>query len=99
MRFERIGQPAHGVREVRTRQRRHQHRDELRAPRRQRAGGRVGHVAELLDGLADPCARLGGHAVPGDTDAVMCVSDMSAFGAIMECHRRGLAVPADVAVA
>jgi LacI family gluconate utilization system Gnt-I transcriptional repressor len=34
-----------------------------------------------------------------DTDAVMCVSDMSAFGAIMECHRRGLAVPADLAVA
>ncbi|KVH43285.1 LacI family transcriptional regulator [Burkholderia diffusa] len=34
-----------------------------------------------------------------DTDAVMCVSDMSAFGAIMECQRRGLAVPADIAVA
>ncbi|KWU27743.1 LacI family transcriptional regulator [Burkholderia cenocepacia] len=34
-----------------------------------------------------------------DTDAVMCVSDMSAFGAIMECHRRGLTVPADIAVA
>lgn len=34
-----------------------------------------------------------------DTDAVMCVSDMSAFGAIMECHRRGLSVPADIAVA
>ncbi|MFM0053694.1 LacI family DNA-binding transcriptional regulator [Caballeronia grimmiae] len=34
-----------------------------------------------------------------DTQAVMCVSDMSAFGAIMECHRRGLAVPDDIAVA
>ena len=34
-----------------------------------------------------------------DIDAVMCVSDMSAFGAIMECHRRGLSVPTDVAVA
>lgn len=34
-----------------------------------------------------------------DTDAVLCVSDMSAFGAIMECHRRGLSVPADIAVA
>lgn len=34
-----------------------------------------------------------------DTDAVMCVSDMSAFGAIMECHRRGLSVPTDIAVA
>ncbi|SAL73213.1 LacI family transcription regulator [Caballeronia peredens] len=34
-----------------------------------------------------------------DTQAVMCVSDMSAFGAIMECHRRGLSVPDDIAVA
>jgi LacI family transcriptional regulator, gluconate utilization system Gnt-I transcriptional repressor len=34
-----------------------------------------------------------------DTDAVMCVSDMSAFGAIMQCHRRGLSVPGDVAIA
>ncbi|MDR5769095.1 MULTISPECIES: LacI family DNA-binding transcriptional regulator [unclassified Caballeronia] len=34
-----------------------------------------------------------------DTQAVMCVSDMSAFGAIMECHRRGLTVPDDIAVA
>ncbi|BAN25820.1 LacI family DNA-binding transcriptional regulator [Caballeronia insecticola] len=34
-----------------------------------------------------------------DTQAVMCVSDMSAFGAIMECHRRGLSVPDDIAIA
>jgi len=34
-----------------------------------------------------------------DTDAVMCVSDMSAFGAVMECLRRGLSVPGDIAVA
>jgi LacI family transcriptional regulator, gluconate utilization system Gnt-I transcriptional repressor len=34
-----------------------------------------------------------------DTQAVMCVSDMSAFGAIMECHRRGLTVPDDIAIA
>jgi len=34
-----------------------------------------------------------------DTQAVMCVSDMSAFGAIMECHRRSLSVPGDIAVA
>jgi LacI family transcriptional regulator, gluconate utilization system Gnt-I transcriptional repressor len=33
-----------------------------------------------------------------DTDAVMCVSDMSAFGAIMECQRRGLTVPGDIAI-
>jgi LacI family transcriptional regulator, gluconate utilization system Gnt-I transcriptional repressor len=34
-----------------------------------------------------------------DTDAVMCVSDMSAFGALMECHRRGIEVPKQMAVA
>jgi LacI family gluconate utilization system Gnt-I transcriptional repressor len=34
-----------------------------------------------------------------DTQAVMCVSDMSAFGAIMECQRRGLSVPGDIAIA
>ena len=34
-----------------------------------------------------------------DTDAVMCVSDMSAFGVLMECHRRGIAVPSRIAVA
>nr|WP_256581296.1 MULTISPECIES: LacI family DNA-binding transcriptional regulator [unclassified Pseudomonas] len=34
-----------------------------------------------------------------DTDAVLCVSDLSAFGAIMECHRQGLRVPDDLAVA
>ncbi|MEK6316064.1 LacI family DNA-binding transcriptional regulator [Burkholderia gladioli] len=34
-----------------------------------------------------------------DTDAVMSISDMSAFGAIMQCHRRGLRVPEDIAVA
>ncbi len=34
-----------------------------------------------------------------DTDAVMCVSDLSAFGAIMHCHRYGLKVPGDIAVA
>jgi LacI family gluconate utilization system Gnt-I transcriptional repressor len=34
-----------------------------------------------------------------DTDAVMCVSDLSAFGAIMHCHRQGLNVPDDIAIA
>lgn len=34
-----------------------------------------------------------------DTDAVMCVSDLSAFGAIMHCHRQGLSVPDDIAIA
>lgn len=34
-----------------------------------------------------------------DTQAVMCVSDMSAFGAIMACQRRGMKVPDDIAIA
>ena len=34
-----------------------------------------------------------------DTDAVMCVSDLSAFGALMECKRRRWAVPKRIAIA
>jgi len=34
-----------------------------------------------------------------DTEVVICVSDLSAFGALMECHRRGLSVPGDIAIA
>lgn len=34
-----------------------------------------------------------------DVDAAVCVSDLSAFGALMECHRRGWAVPGRIAVA
>ncbi|WP_255418489.1 LacI family DNA-binding transcriptional regulator [Paracoccus sp. JM45] len=34
-----------------------------------------------------------------DTDAVICVSDLSAFGALSECARRGIAVPDDIAIA
>lgn len=34
-----------------------------------------------------------------DTDAVMCVSDPAAFGAMMECQRHGLKVPQDIAIA
>jgi len=33
-----------------------------------------------------------------DTQAVVCVSDLSAFGALTECQRRGLRVPQDIAV-
>lgn len=33
-----------------------------------------------------------------DTEAVMCVSDLSAFGVLSECRRAGLAVPDDIAV-
>ena len=34
-----------------------------------------------------------------DTDAVICVSDLSAFGAMTECQRRGVTVPNDMAIA
>jgi len=34
-----------------------------------------------------------------EVEAVICVSDLSAFGAIMECHRRGWAVPGRLAIA
>lgn len=34
-----------------------------------------------------------------DTDAVVCVSDLSAFGALSECQRRGVQVPQDIAIA
>lgn len=34
-----------------------------------------------------------------DTDAVMCVSDLSAFGAMTACQREGLRVPDDIAIA
>ena len=34
-----------------------------------------------------------------DIEAVMCVSDLSAFGAMTECQRAGLRVPQDTAVA
>ena len=33
------------------------------------------------------------------TDAVMCASDLSAFGAMMTCQKRGLTIPDDIAIA
>ena len=33
-----------------------------------------------------------------DTQAVICVSDLSAFGALTECQRRGIAVPGQMAI-
>lgn len=33
-----------------------------------------------------------------DTQAVMCVSDLAAFGALTECQRRGIAVPGQMAI-
>ena len=34
-----------------------------------------------------------------DVDAAICVSDLSAFGALMECHRRNWLVPGRIAIA
>jgi LacI family gluconate utilization system Gnt-I transcriptional repressor len=34
-----------------------------------------------------------------DTEAVICVSDLSAFGALTECQRRGVSVPGQMAIA
>jgi LacI family transcriptional regulator, gluconate utilization system Gnt-I transcriptional repressor len=34
-----------------------------------------------------------------DTEAVICVSDLSAFGALTECQRRGVLVPNQIAIA
>ena len=33
-----------------------------------------------------------------DTEAVMCASDLSAFGAMMTCVRKGIHVPNDMAI-
>lgn len=46
---------------------------------------------------AEAMARLL-QALP-DTEAVICVSDLSAFGALTECQRRGVAVPGQISVA
>ena len=46
---------------------------------------------------ADAMAQL--LATLPDTEAVICVSDLSAFGALSECQRRGIAVPDQIAIA
>ena len=33
-----------------------------------------------------------------DTEAVICVSDLSAFGALTECQRRGIDVPGTISI-
>lgn len=55
-----------------------------KAPISMREGARA--MADLLDRYPD-------------TDAVMCVSDLSAFGALTECQRRRIHVPGSVAIA
>ncbi len=34
-----------------------------------------------------------------DTDAILCVSDLSAFGVLAECQRRAIAIPSQLALA
>jgi LacI family transcriptional regulator, gluconate utilization system Gnt-I transcriptional repressor len=52
-----------------------------------------------------PITMKGGEAIVRlieqwpDVEAAICVSDLSAFGALMECHRRGWKVPKRVAIA
>ena len=58
---------------------------------------RAGQVPISMKEGAAAMARL--LADLPDTDAVICVSDLSAFGALSECARRGVDVPGDIAIA
>lgn len=62
-------------------------------------------ASRLIDAGAPPISmREGANAMARllteypDTEAVICVSDLSAFGALTECQRRGVAVPARMAI-
>ena len=57
-------------------------------------------ASRLIDAGPPPISMREGAAAMGrlldrlpDTQAVICVSDLSAFGALTECQRRGIAVP------
>lgn len=50
----------------------------------------------MREGAAAMATILEGSAMP---DAVMCVSDLTAFGALTECQRRGVRVPEDIMLA
>ncbi len=60
----------------------------------------------LIAAGAPPISMREGAAAMGrlldslpDTQAVICVSDLSAFGALTECQRRGVRVPEDIWIA
>jgi LacI family gluconate utilization system Gnt-I transcriptional repressor len=62
-------------------------------------------ASRLIDAGAPPISmREGANAMARllsefpDTQAVICVSDLSAFGALTECQRRGIAVPGHIAI-
>lgn len=61
--------------------------------------------SRLIDGGTPPISmREGANAMARllveypDTEAVICVSDLSAFGALTECQRRGISVPDRIAI-
>ena len=62
-------------------------------------------ASRLIDAGAPPISmREGANAMARllkeypDTEAVICVSDLSAFGALTECQRRGIPVPERIAI-
>ncbi|MFN4192529.1 MAG: LacI family DNA-binding transcriptional regulator [Tabrizicola sp.] len=62
--------------------------------------------SRLIAAGAPPISMREGAAAMGrlldtlpDTQAVICVSDLSAFGALTECQRRGIRVPEDIWIA
>jgi LacI family transcriptional regulator, gluconate utilization system Gnt-I transcriptional repressor len=63
-------------------------------------------ATRLIAAGAPPISMREGAAAMGrlleslpDTQAVICVSDLSAFGALTECQRRGIRVPEDIWIA
>jgi LacI family gluconate utilization system Gnt-I transcriptional repressor len=63
-------------------------------------------ASRLIDAGAPPISMREGADAMGrlldslpDTQAVICVSDLSAFGALTECQRRGIRVPEDIWIA
>ncbi len=69
--------------------------------------GELGLTAERIISFGEPPISMeqGSEAIGRlldtwpDTEIVLCVSDLLAFGALMECHRRGVKVPQDIAIA
>ena len=65
----------------------------------------AGHEYRLIDAGTPPITMREGAVAMGrllddwpQVQAVICVSDLSAFGALGECQRRGVAVPGQVAI-
>ncbi len=63
-------------------------------------------AARLIDAGAPPISMREGAMAMGrlldslpDTQAVIAVSDLSAFGALTECQRRGVSVPGQISIA